>query len=213
MKLLETITLTNILKLFSTFSPILIIFLIILYSLFSNNLVSSIFLLFGSTIVIFACFILKKILKIEQNKHASNICNLLPAPFFTLYGRKHDVHVIYSEPSTNISLIAYIFMFVTYPMIENKNFNYSLFIILLFMLLINCIIEMHMLCSSLIGIILGLLLGITIGLMYYIFLNNMQGEKKTLTYGKEYSKNDTESKDNNSNCYLANSTTFICNSY
>lgn len=213
MKLLETITLTNILKLFSTFSPILIIFLIILYSLFTNNFVSSIFLLFGSVIVIFACFILKKILKIEQNKHASNICNFLPAPFFTLNGRKDEVDVIYSEPSTNISLIAYIFMFVTYPMIENKNFNYSLFIILLFMLLINCIIEMHMLCSSLIGIILGLLLGLTIGLMYYIFLNNIQGEKKTLTYGKEYSKNDTKSKNNNSNCYFANSTTFTCNSY
>ena len=71
-----TFTLTNVLKIISFMSPFLFSLTIILYSILANKIVKGLVLLIGIVIVTFINYLLKNIIKSEQNPVASPFCNL-----------------------------------------------------------------------------------------------------------------------------------------
>ena len=121
-KVTFSLTITNLLKLFAMFSPLITLFLIITYSIFTNNILKTLFLIIGSILIILLLFILKKIIKEKKIDFASLTCNFFPKPFSYINGN----NIIYTSPSTNTALLSYIFMYIVYPMKERNNYNYGL---------------------------------------------------------------------------------------
>ena len=165
-KVTFSLTITNLLKLFAMFSPLITLFLIITYSIFTNNILKTLFLIIGSILIILLSYFLKKIIKEKQSDFASLTCNFFPKPFSYINGN----NIIYTSPSTNTALLSYIFMYIVYPMKERNNYNYGLILFLFGMLVLNIIYELFEYCTSNISIVLAFLLGIILGLFNYIIL-------------------------------------------
>tara|TARA_Y100000389_G_scaffold172755_1_gene181385 strand:+ start:662 stop:1501 length:840 start_codon:yes stop_codon:yes gene_type:complete len=194
-----SLTITNLLKLFAMFSPLITLFFIIIYSIFTSNILKTLFLIIGSILIILLSYFLKKIIKETQSKYASLTCNFFPKPFSYI----HDKY-IYTSPSTNTAMLSYIFMYIVYPMKERNNYDYGLILFLFGMLILNSIYELFEYCSSTTSIVLAFLLGITMGLFNYILLKRYD---KTFF---NFTSSLNEIKDN-TKCYFSTNNEYICN--
>ena len=95
-----SLTITNLLKLFAMFSPFITLFYIIIYSIFTNKILKTLFLIIGSVLIILLSYFLKKVIKEKQSSYASVTCNFFPKPFSYINGND-----IYMTPSTNTALL------------------------------------------------------------------------------------------------------------
>jgi hypothetical protein len=157
-----TFTLTNVLKIISFMSPFLFSLTIILYSILANKIVKGLVLLIGIVIVTFINYLLKNIIKSEQNPVASPFCNILPFPF--TYRQNESV---YDSPSLSSTILAFISSYLIFPMFTNNDVNYPIIIFALFFICINGAVEFMDRCSRSGGIVLGIIVGLILGIFYY----------------------------------------------
>ena len=198
-KVSVSLTITNLLKSFAMFSPLITLFFIIIYSIFTNKILKTLFLIIGSILIILLSYFLKKIIKEKQSNYASLICNFFPKPFSFITAGNY----IYTSPSTNTALLSYIFMYVVYPMKESNNYNYGLVLFLFSMLILNSIYELFEYCTSITSIVLAFLLGISFALLNYILLKKY--DKNLLNFTMSPNK----IKDNK-RCYFSTNNEYIC---
>ena len=179
-----TISLTNLLKYISLMSPLLLIFFMVMISIFNNTLVKGLLFSLGVVIITFINYLLKSTLKEKQDPYASTMCNLLPQPF-TLLSSDGNV---FSSPSLNSTVIAYTTAYLLFPMKINNQLNPSLATFLIALLGVNGIVELQDKCTSIGGILLGVVVGVLFGITYY-FMISLTGNKD-LAYFSEILSND-----------------------
>ena len=178
-----TITLTNLLKYISMLSPLLIIFFMIMISIFNNTLIKGLLFTFGLVIVTFINYILKNLLKDKQNTLASPMCNILPQPFTVSASGN-----IFSSPNLSSTIISFTIAYLLFPMKVHNEINPSVVTFLVALLGINSVVEMEKKCSSFGGIFLGIVFGLISGLIYYSII--VASGHKDLAYFSESLSND-----------------------
>lgn len=198
-KVSVSLTITNLLKSFAMFSPLITLFFIIIYSIFTNKILKTLFLIIGSILIILLSYFLKKIIKEKQSNYASLTCGFFPKPFSYIT----TDNLIYTSPSTNTALLSYIFMYVVYPMKESNNYNYGLVVFLFSMLIFNSIYELFEYCTSTTSIVLAFLLGISFALLNYILLKRYDKNLLNFTMSPDKIKD-------NKRCYFSTNNEYIC---
>lgn len=157
------ITLTNIFKYISLMSPLLILFFIIMLSIFNNTIIKGLIFTFGMLLTAVFNYILQTILKEPLPENMSNvICSLSANPFSIL--NKNDVFL---SPSSSSSLLGFTLSYIILPMKMNNELNPALATFLLALLVVNGVVENMQRCSTIMGTVLGALFGIIFGILYY----------------------------------------------
>ena len=168
----STFNLTNIFKLLIFISSYIITFFLLFFTIVTNRIIKGIFLIFGISILLVLTKFLKKIFSVYQDSRiASLYCNILSSPF-TVAGSQG----IYSVPSTNISILSFIFFIMTSSMIKNRkeyDFNYPLFLLLLIMIIIVSVTEYFEGCVPKLGIIVAIVVGVTYSFIYQAVLKSI----------------------------------------
>ena len=180
----QNLSVFNFMKIFSFLIPILLIFCILLYAIFANNLLKGLVFLSGIAIVVFINTILKNLLK-EKGPNPSIYCNFFPTPFSSFNGNNN-----YSSPSTNATLITFCATYLLYPLIFVKR-NLNIFLLFLFFILylINTVVDFFEGCSSLFSIFLGTLTGILFGYLFYLIIKIYDNNKLNLSNFLEIKSN------------------------
>ena len=115
---------------------------------------------------------LKKIFSVYQDSRTSSLyCNILPSPF-TVAGSQG----IYSVPSTNISLLSFIFFIMTSSMVKNRkeyDFNYPLFLLLLMMIIVVSVTEYFEGCVPNLGFFVSIIVGLIYSFIYIAVLKSL----------------------------------------
>ena len=138
-----TLTLTNLIIFFGYLSPLLVVFFIFLLCVLSSNIgllsfkkdgsathdkyvwyqhnskyINGFIYLFGIIILIFLNANAKKMLKNEQSKIKSELCNILPYPFTVI----NDDGNVYNTPSLGASILSFTLTYILYGLsIEEEN--------------------------------------------------------------------------------------------
>jgi hypothetical protein len=154
------LSLSNIFQVFSTFSPILLIFTIILISIFNQDIKGLIYLT-GIFILSFICILAINLIRNPVNPNRSVSCELFDFPFYIS---------AYDSPSYNSAVIAFTFMYFLLPMIYNNRVNLPLVLFLMTLFVIDAVSKITNRCTGTGGVVLGASLGLFFGLLFYNLL-------------------------------------------
>ena len=167
----------NIVKIFCFLIPFLLIFCILCFSIFTNNILKGLVFLSGIVIVSFFNMIFKNILR-TKGGGKSPYCNFFPTPFSVF-----NAADIYVSPSTNATLISFIATYLLLPLyVVSKQYNMFLMILFVLLFLINSISELLESCVTLFSIALGLFSGILFGCLFYLLVKSKDDEKLNVSY-------------------------------
>ena len=167
----------NIVKIFCFLIPFLLIFCILCFSIFTNNILKGLVFLSGIVVVSFLNMILKNILR-TKSETRSPYCNFFPTPFSVF-----NASDIYISPSTNATLISFIATYLLVPLyVVSKQYNLFLMILFVLLFLINSISEWMEGCVTLFSIALGLFTGILFGYLFYLIVKLKDDEKLKVSY-------------------------------
>ena len=179
--------LTNIFKLLIFISSYIITFFLLFFTIVTNRIIKGIFLIFGISILMVVTKFLKKIFSVYQDSRTSSLyCNILPSPF-TVAGSQG----IYSVPSTNISLLSFIFFIMTSSMVKNRkeyDFNYPLFLLLLMMIIVVSVTEYFEGCVPKLGIFVAIIVGLIYSFIYIAVLKSI--DKHNIGYSNIFQMDD-----------------------
>ena len=179
--------LTNIFKLLIFISSYIITFFLLFFTIVTNRIIKGIFLIFGISILLVATKFLKKIFSVYQDSRTTSLyCNILSSPF-TVAGSQG----IYSVPSTNISVLSFIFFIITSSMVKNRkeyDFNYPLFLLLLMMIIIVSVTEYFEGCVPKLGIFVAIVVGIIYSFIYIAVLKSI--DKHNIDYANIFQMDD-----------------------
>jgi len=186
----SSFNLTNIFKLLIFISSYIVTFFLLFFTIVTNRIIKGIFLIFGISILLVITKFLKKIFSVYQNSRiASLYCNILSSPF-TVAGSQG----IYSVPSTNISVLSFIFFIMTSSMVKNRkeyDFNYPLFLLLLVMIIIVSVTEYFEGCVPKLGIFVAIVVGIIYSFIYIAVLQSI--DKHDIDYANIFQMDDENS--------------------
>ena len=171
-----SLTLSNYYNFFSFLSPFLLVFFMIMISVF-NMEIKGVIYLGGILMASIINALLVNLVKQNKNSDASPLCGLFnPFP-------NQD----YNSPSYNSLLISFTFAYLLRPMIFNKQINYVVIIVILSLLIMEGFCQVFNLCTNVVGTILGSLVGFILGSLYYtgIYHSGYKG----LLYFEEFQSN------------------------
>lgn len=169
------LTLSNLLQLTSTLSPVLITFFLVMLSLFNLNL-KGIMYLSGVMLATFLNYILGFAWAGEEKIVPPAMCNLLEGPW---------TH--HTDPSSSSLYLAFTLVYLFMPMYFNNQMNIYLLTTLLVILGIDMITKIQNSCTSTMGAILGMVLGGAMGLIWYALFKSSGFDK--LLYFEEFQSN------------------------
>ena len=169
------LTLSNLLQLTSTLSPVLITFFLVMLSLFNLNL-KGIMYLSGVMLATFLNYILGFAWAGEEKIVPPAMCNLLEGPW---------TH--HTDPSSSSLYLAFTLVYLFMPMYFNNQMNIYLLTTLLVILGIDMITKIQNSCTSTMGAILGMVLGGAMGLVWYGLFKSSGFDK--LLYFEEFQSN------------------------
>ena len=191
-----TLTLTNLFQFISLISPLFVVFFILLTSILNNQLLKGLILNSGILLISGIVYLLKTILKSEQDDYASPFCNVLPAPFTV-----RDGETIFNSPSLSTTVLSFVMAYLVWPMRINNQMNPVLLTFLMILIGINLAVETQNKCTTLSGSLLGFIIGSIGGIIYYSILRLT--DKNDLVY---FTKDIT----NNTQCSRAGNNKFKC---
>lgn len=171
----QDLSVLNFFKVFSFLIPLLLVFCIILYSVFANNLLKGLIFLSGIVIVVFINTLLKNLIK--EKSGGSIYCNFFPTPFSSF----NSPTLNYSNPSVNATLISFCAIYLLYPGFMNKKTNIFLIILFALLFLINIVTDYMEGCSTLISLILGTSIGLFSGYIYYLLIKSKDTKSLNLS--------------------------------
>jgi len=198
-------SLTNVLQYVSFSSPLLLVFFITLYSIVQNNYLSGLIFNMGIVIISSIVYLLKHILKNQQQKAANPFCNVLPSPFSVRVFDDTAGEVYYDSPSFSSTILSFSAAYLIYPMIIKNQQNVGLLVFSIVLVLINAVTEIMYKCCGLFGIILGILLGIIFAILYYSLLMSSNYTASYLYFHDNIS--------NNTQCTKPGTQNFKCSLY
>lgn len=171
---------TNIFNFFSFLTPFLLVFFLIMISLFNSDIKGFIYL-GGVLIVSMINMLLVNIIKSDSDKDRNPLCGILNIPFFI------SQNTIYDNPSLNSVILCFTIAYLLLPMIYNNQINYMVIISLLSLLIIDTGSQITNKCTKPSGALLGSLVGFVMGSIYYTLI--YYSGNKNLLYFEEFQSN------------------------
>jgi hypothetical protein len=184
----------NILKTTSILSPIIVVFFIVMTSLFNQNLKGIVYLA-GILIASFINFLLMNQIGSENKPIPGDICSLIDIPIF---------NTEYDTPAPSSVMLAFTASYLIIPMVLNSQINYIVMAFFLILYGVDGIYKTSANCTKISGVILGGLTGFFLGLIWFMLLHN-SGYDSLLYF------NDFQS--NNVMCSKPSKQTFKCSVY
>jgi len=171
------LTFSNVFQFFSAIAPFLLVFLMVMISIFNSDIKGLIYLL-GIIIAFVFTIMFQSIIRYNPaalGKPVSTLCKIfaLPNPIGG-----------YSSPSFNSVMIAFTFIYLFIPMQDNNVVNYPLIICIFIIFVIDAFTRIKGNCTNGQGIILGAVFGLIIGAIWYNLLKITKNEQ--LLYYDEY---------------------------
>ena len=151
---------SNMLQFFSTISPILLAFFLVMISLFNTDIKGLVYLggiLIASVINLF----IMNTLKVKSDKIPSPACNLMDFPL--------NLNE-YISPAFNTMFISFTLMYLYLPMQYISSINYPVLIFICGLLVLDAVTKISRGCTNFSGIALGFLVGSILGIVYFISL-------------------------------------------
>lgn len=185
--------LSNLLDLFSSLSPLLVSFLLVMISLFNQNVKGLIYLsgvLITSLLNLIVGFTLNKI----KYSDAAPICDFIGIPYLTNF----------NVPSSSTMFHAFTLAYLLSPMYDNGQPNVLLVTVLLSFILIDCVSKVKNRCTNKMGVSIGAVLGALMGYSWYAIFK-FTGNESLLYYN--------ELQSNNVQCSRPSKQTFKCTVY
>jgi hypothetical protein len=156
-------TFNNIFKLITLISPFFLVFLLVTISIINSDIKGFVYL--GGAVFLF--FITTLFQKVVPSNNLKGTCALWHISLF-------------QTPSYISALYVYTMVYLLYPMMINKVYNFPLIILLLVIYVFDVIIRcFKMACTNLIHITLGSVLGLIFTLFFIMMLS---GHKELLYY-------------------------------
>ena len=170
------LSITNVFRFISYITPVLLIFFMIMISVFNQD-VKGLIYLGGVLITIFITVACKNMIK-KESENPAYTCELFDYP-----GNASN----YTVPSLNSVLIAFTFAYLFKPMQDYKQYNYSIIISILILFVIDAVTKLTNNCTPPLGVISGGLIGYVLGIVFYSLLKATGNEK--LLYLNELQSN------------------------
>jgi hypothetical protein len=187
-----TMTLGNLFKLFSAISPMLLVFFLVVSSLFNQDVKGLIYLAGLMLACIINIFAMNQIQSVKS-QDSEVICELFDFP-------KSN----YNSPNITSMIIAFTTLYILLPMNYNNEMNYSVVLFLLCLFSIDTFTKLTYSCTTVSGIVLGSLIGSLLGLLWYTLLKN--SGNSSLLYFDELQTNKVK-------CSKPDKQTFKCSVY
>jgi Flp pilus assembly pilin Flp len=156
------LTITNIFQFISALTPLLLIFFMVMISVFNQDLKGMVYLA-GILIVSVINILLLNIIKNKRYEYSGDSCNIFNLPFNMTN---------YNVPSLNSVLISFTVAYLLLPMIASKQMNYALIAALLSIFVIDGITKIMNKCTTIAGVILGLFTGLLSGSLWYTLFHS-----------------------------------------
>lgn len=187
-----TMNMGNVFKLFSAISPMLLVFFLVVSSLFNQDLKGLIYLAGLMLACMINIFAMNQIKSIKQ-ANTDVICDLFDFP-----------KTGYNSPNLTSMMIAFTTFYVLLPMNYNNSMNYGVVVFFLCMFSIDAFTKLSYSCTTGSGIVLGTLIGCLLGLLWYSLLKN--SGNSSLLYFDELQTNKVK-------CSKPDKQTFKCSVY
>ena len=183
----------NILDLFSALSPLLVSFLLVMISLFNQNVKGLIYLA-GVLVTSLLNLVVGFTLDRRKDPEASLMCDFIGIPYLTNF----------NVPSSSIMFHAFTLAYLIFPMYDNNQSNVLLVTVLMSFVVLDGISKVKNRCTNMLGVSLGGLLGALMGYSWYAVFK-YTGNESLLYYN--------ELQSNNVQCSRPNKQTFKCTVY
>ena len=151
---------SNMLQFFSTISPILLSFFLVMISLFNTDIKGLVYLggiLIASLINVFVM----NSLNFESNKSTPPDCKLIEFPLNLQE---------YNTPAFNTMFISFTLMYLYLPMQYISTINYPVLIFITGLLVLDATTKITKGCTDFTGIVLGFIVGSLLGILYFVSL-------------------------------------------
>ena len=168
---------SNMLELFSVMSPFLLVFFLIMSSIFNQNLKGLVYLAGLLIAVVINIFLMGQI-KSPKLPDAAMSCEFAGLPILTGY----------NSPAPTSLVIAFTIAYLVLPMKYNNQMNYVILTALLCLFLLDAITKVNKKCTTGGGSFLGALVGFLLGLMWYTLFHTT-GYDSLLYFGELQSNN------------------------
>ena len=184
----------NLLKTASIISPIMVVFFIVMSSLFNQDLKGLVYLAGLLIASIINLFLMNQIGSTSQTRSPGVVCELVNIMPGTLF----------DSPAPSSVIIAFTAAYLIVPMIFNSQMNYIVMAFFLILFGIDGFYKTSVKCSKTSGIILGGLTGIFLGLSWFILFHSTGYD--SLLYFNEF-------QSNNVMCSKPSKQSFKCSVY
>lgn len=165
------LSLVNMFQFISVISPFLLGFLLIMASIFNQN-IKGIIYLGGIFIAFFINIFIVNLIKSPASPLKAASCDLFEMPFQSNF---------YNSPSFNSLFIAFTFSYIFIPMYFNDELNFWVIAFLLSLFFIDAFSRIRNHCNPISGIAFGGLLGLVLG-FFWVSLLQVSGYKSLLYY-------------------------------
>lgn len=156
------LTITNLFQFVSALTPLLLIFFMVMISIFNQDLKGLVYLA-GILIVSVINIFLLNIIKNKRDETSSTSCNIFNLPFNMTQ---------YNVPSLNSVLISFTMAYLLLPMISSNQMNYVIIAALFSIFIIDGISKIMNKCTTSAGVIFGLLTGFLTGSLWYTIFHS-----------------------------------------
>ena len=189
----------NIFHLISALAPFMVSFLLVMISLFNQNLKGLVYLAGVLLATIINLIIMNTLGPIigsyaEKNSQASVLCELVEIPFLKLY----------NIPSPASVFLGFTFMYLLLPMIMSGQTNIGVVVFLLMLMVIDAVSKVSNKCTTTPGVVFGTLFGGLLGTLWFTLFKE-SGHESLLYYN--------ELQSNNVQCSRPSKQTFKCSVY
>jgi hypothetical protein len=151
---------SNILQFFSTIAPILLIFFLVMISIFNSDMKGLVYLgaiLITSLVALF----MKTSIAVRPDKIPSPACYLFDFPF--------DLNE-YIVPSFNTVFISFTLFYLALPMYYISSINYPVLVFLSGLLILDAVTKMSRGCTNFMGIAVGFLSGTLAAIAAFVII-------------------------------------------
>lgn len=147
----------NILKLISLLSPILVVFFIVMSSLFNENIKGIVYLSGLCITMLINYFLMFQVGSKVQDEHLQKICYLLNIGLTP-----------YDSPYQSSVILAFTAAYLIIPMIYNSQINYIVLSFFMFIFGVDTFYKITQKCTTISGALLGGLLGIFLAILWVL---------------------------------------------
>jgi hypothetical protein len=167
---------SNILRLISIISPLMIVVFLVLVSIFNQDLKGLVYL-GGILIASMVNILFMNIFKDKRLPDEAYSCNLIDLPWLSEY----------NNPLQSSLVISFTVLYLVLPMIYNEQMNMPVVITLVAVFLMDGYVKLSDKCSTFLGVFMGGIVGSILGLVWYTIFHS--AGQDTLLYFDELASN------------------------